>query len=38
MSSIDLQIDAVGVGGPNERLGFAVVLAELSFDCGLQFG
>jgi hypothetical protein len=36
MRSIDLLDDAVGVGGPDEGFGFAVVLAEVSVDGGLQ--
>ena len=34
--TIDLFDDAVGIGGPEERLGFAVVLAEVSVDGGLE--
>ena len=30
MPSIDILDDAVGLGGPHEGLGFAVVLAEIS--------
>jgi hypothetical protein len=33
---IDVFDDAVGVGGPDERLGFAVVFAGLPVDRGLQ--
>jgi hypothetical protein len=36
MPSVDLLDDAVGIGGPDEGFGFAVVLAEIPFDCGLQ--
>jgi hypothetical protein len=34
--SIDLLDDVVGVGGPDEGLGFAVVLAEVAVDRRLQ--
>jgi len=34
--TIDPFDDAVGIGGPDERLGFAVVLAEISVDGGLE--
>ena len=36
MPKIDLFDDAVGIGGPNKEFGFAVVLAEISVDRGLQ--
>ena len=35
MSTIDLFDDAIGVGGPDEGFGFAVVLAEIAIDCCL---
>jgi hypothetical protein len=34
--SVYLLDDAVGISGPDERFGFAVVLAEVAVDCGLQ--
>ena len=36
MPSIDLLDDAVGIGGPDEGFGFAVVFAEVAVDRGLQ--
>ena len=33
---IKLLDDTIGVGGPDKGFGFAVVLAEVSVDCGLQ--
>ena len=36
MPTIDLLDDAVGIGGPNKGFGFAVVLAEIAVDRGLQ--
>ena len=36
MPTIDLFDDAVGVGGPDERFGFAIVLAEIAVDRRLQ--
>ena len=36
MPSIDLLDDAVGIGGPDEGFGFAVVCAEVAVDRGLQ--
>ena len=36
MPSIDILDDVVGIGGPDEGFGFAVVLAEVSVDRGLE--
>ena len=36
MPSMDLRDDAVGIGSPDEGFGFAVVLAEVSVDRGLE--
>ena len=36
MPTIDLLDDVVGIGGPNKGFGFAVVLAEIAVDRGLQ--
>jgi hypothetical protein len=36
MPTIELFDDAVGIGGPDERFGFAVVLAEIAIDCRLE--
>src|SRR6516164_8845928 len=36
MPSIEGLDDAVGIGGPDEGCGFAVVFAEVSVDRGLQ--
>ena len=36
MPTIDLLDDAVGIGGPNKGFEFAVVLAEIAVDRGLQ--
>ena len=36
MPAVDLFDDAVGIGGPDERFGFAVVLAEIAVDRRLQ--
>ena len=36
MPTVDLFDDAIGVGGPDEWSGFAVVLAEIAVDRSLQ--
>ena len=36
MPAIDLFDDAIGIGGPDEGFGFAVVLAKVAIDRGLQ--
>ena len=36
MPPIDLLDDAVGIGGPDEGLGFAIVFVEVAVDGGLQ--
>ena len=36
MPAVDLFDNAIGIGGPDERFGFSVVLAEIAVDRGLQ--
>ena len=36
MPSVQFLDDTVGIGGPEEGFGFAVVLAEIAVDRGLQ--
>ena len=36
MPAVDLFDNAIGIGGPDKGFGFAVVLAEIAVDRGLQ--
>ena len=38
LPSGDFFEDVGGRGGPDERFGFGIVLLEIGFDCGLEFG